>query len=76
MATSDGSGDIGYSLDEMRDILTVIQEAVSQCPPGGYLTFSESISKKGVNFNIRHPRLRGPVEHMTVIVRPYGSSNL
>ena len=75
MATYDGSGDIGYTTDELTQIVAVIQEAIKQASPGGLHCISAGIRQERVVVNIRPPRHRGPIDTLGFAVRPYGSSN-
>jgi hypothetical protein len=76
MATVDGSGDIGYAIYEMKEIVKVLQEAISKANPGDLLTISEGVMRQGILVNIRPPRHRGPVEQKVCLVRPYGTSTM
>ena len=76
MATYDGSGDIGFTPEEMREILFLITESIAKSKPGDLLTISMGISKASVVVNVREPRHRGPIENLGVKVLPYGRSIL
>lgn len=76
MATYDGSGDLGYTTDELVQIVAVMQEAIKQASPGELHCISTGIMQQGVVVNIRSPRFRGPIDTPGFAVRPYGSSNL
>lgn len=76
MATIDGSGDIGFSVLEMKLIVQQMQEAIAHASPDDLHVISVGITKAGVVVNIRPPRHRGPIEEKGFIIQPYGSSNL
>ncbi|MES2966292.1 MAG: hypothetical protein V4668_00730 [Patescibacteria group bacterium] len=76
MATYDGSGDIGYTTEELKQIVAVMQEAIDQASPEELHSISAGITKGGVVVNIRQPRHRGPIEHIGFEVLPYGTSIL
>ncbi len=76
MTTLDGSGDIGYTLREMKEIVEVLQEAIAKARPDDLFTISVGITRQGVMVNVRPPRHRGPVEQKAFLLRPYGTSQL
>ena len=76
MATVDGSGDIGFTTREMKEIVKVMQEAIATAALGELHAISVGVMRLGVVVNIRPPRHRGPVDEKGFMIRPYGSSIL
>lgn len=78
MAKYDGSGDISYTVAELREIAALLEEAAVKAEKdGGMYAISQGITG-GVTVivNVRPARFRGPVQELGFEARKFGTSLL